>query len=113
MKTLALSACCLLVLTVTVSSTRAADAPITTRAQAVEAMTQLGNHMDAQTATFNRYAASAQKLSTLYASLDAKAAALVQAAGRCANGCSGDAASQLQAATKGMKETQMSFNLQY
>ncbi|HTQ48277.1 MAG TPA: hypothetical protein VMI75_36225 [Polyangiaceae bacterium] len=100
-------------LSVVASVTFADDGAITTRAQAVQAMTEIGAQADEQTARFQRLAGEAQQLSTLYAGLDAKATALRQAAASCAKGCSDRAQTQLLAATSDMQQAQMSFNLQY
>ena len=100
-------------LSVVASVTFADDGAITTRAQAVRAMTEIGGAMDEQTARFQRFAGEAQQLSTLYSGLDAKATALRQAAAGCAKGCSGQASTQFLAAVSDMQQAQMSFNLQY
>jgi hypothetical protein len=89
------------------------DGAITTRAQAVQAMTEIGGLMGEQNARYQRLAGEAEQLSALYGGLNAKATALRDAAAGCAKGCSADGAAQFLAASKEMQQTQMSFNLQY
>jgi hypothetical protein len=89
------------------------DTKITTRADAVKAMTDVAASMDKQSETFTRYADAAQKVAGLYTSLDAQATKLAKLSAQCVHGCSKETQSQLDTATKDLQSAQMSFSAQY
>lgn len=83
-------------------------------AQAAERyISETGADLASLDSHFQKYREAAEKLSTLYAKLSAKAAEIGKIGSAIGAAAGGSAQNQLLQATKQMQETQMSFNLQY